>query len=49
VRRKTEIIAENIQVLYRPADYRSPVTEEANQATQVETNPIPTLDIEDIF
>jgi single-strand DNA-binding protein len=50
VRRKTEIIAENIQVLYRPADYRSPAAaEDANDAAQADNTPIPTLEIEDIF
>ena len=49
---KTEIIAENIQVLYRPAEYRTPAahTEETLQETQLpETTHIPTLEIEDIF
>jgi single-strand DNA-binding protein len=50
VRRKTEIIAENIQVLYRPADYRSPnnQVEEpvAEQTTSLpENSNIPTLEI----
>ena len=53
VRRKTEIIAENIQVLYRPAEYRTPqqATEEIHEqtTTQPETTSIPTLEIEDIF
>ena len=53
VRRKTEIIAENIQVLYRPAEYRTPqqATEDLHEptTTQPETTSIPTLEIEDIF
>jgi single-strand DNA-binding protein len=54
VRRKTEIIAENIQVLYRPSEYRSPnnQTEEAvvdSTTTLPENGNIPTLEIEDIF
>ena len=54
VRRKTEIIAENVQVLYRPADYRSPNNEPANSAAEPANNslempPIPTLEAEDIF
>lgn len=52
VRRKTEIIAENIQVVYRPAEYRNPSAqmEDAQQETQLpENNHIPTLEIEDIF
>ena len=53
LRRKTEIIAENIQVLYRPAEYRTPQqhTEEIHEqiTTQPETATIPTLEIEDIF
>lgn len=53
VRRKTEIIAENIQVLYRPADYKSPNSQNVENAietplTEEQTN-IPTLEIEDIF
>ena len=58
VRRKTEIIAENIQVLYRPAEYRNiPAQEEQTTTTQPveqtttlpESITIPTLDIDDIF
>lgn len=54
VRRKTEIIAENVQVLYRPADYRSPNNEPVNPAAepannQLEMPSIPTLEVEDIF
>ena len=51
VRRKTEIIAENIQVLYRPAEYRNPSahTETQPEAQLPETTTIPTLEIEDIF
>ena len=53
VRRKTEIIAENIQVLYRPADYRSPNSQNVENATETplteEHTNIPTLEIEDIF
>lgn len=54
VRRKTEIIAENVQVLYRPADYRSPNNEPANLAAEPANNSlempsIPTLEVEDIF
>lgn len=54
VRRKTEIIAENVQVLYRPADYRSPNNEPANPAAEpvnnsLEMPSIPTLEVEDIF
>ena len=51
VRRKTEIIAENIQVLYRPADYRSPLKQDETPAEtpQPENNAIPTLEMEDIF
>lgn len=53
VRRKTEVIAENIQVLYRPADYKSPNSQNVENAietplTEEQTN-IPTLEIEDIF
>jgi single-strand DNA-binding protein len=46
IRRKTEIIAENIQVLYRPADYHSP---NEQHETSSENTPIPTLEVEDIF
>ena len=54
VRRKTEIIAENIQVLYRPAEYRSPNTQVEDQVAEQpsslpENTAIPTLEIEDIF
>ncbi len=57
VRRKTEIIAENIQVLYRPAEYRNlghnteEVTEQhtSQNTTLPENTNIPTLEIEDIF
>jgi single-stranded DNA-binding protein len=53
IRRKTEIIAENIQVLYRPADYHSPqqLGEEPMRGTTTlpESNNIPTLEVEDIF
>jgi single-strand DNA-binding protein len=54
IRRKTEIIAENIQVLYRPTDYRSP--QNPDQEANTEQLPhnegitsIPTLEVEDIF
>jgi single-strand DNA-binding protein len=52
VRRKTEIIAENIQVLYRPTEYRNELVSEGSAPSEreTETNPsIPTLEIEDIF
>ena len=55
LRRKTEIIAENIQVLYRPAEYRTPqqATENAQPMEQTsslpESHTIPTLEIDDIF
>jgi single-strand DNA-binding protein len=53
IRRKTEIIAENIQVLYRPADYHSPQQVGDTQASETTTLPgsnnISTLEIEDIF
>ena len=56
VRRKTEIIAENIQVLYRPAEYRNQQQAEGNNeqplessTTLPESTNIPTLEIEDIF
>ena len=52
VRRKTEIIAENIQVLYRPTEYRNETVVEGNTPTESEvaaTPSIPTLEIEDIF
>lgn len=56
IRRKTEIIAENIQVLYRPAEYRNPTnTEQAannnpeQSISDIEKPSIPTLEIEDIF
>ena len=49
VRRKTEIIAENIQVLYRPADYRSPNTDSNEEVVTQENITIPTLEVEDIF
>ena len=48
IRRKTEIIAENIQVLYRPADYRSPNNNEQSLSNE-EQPTIPTLEVEDIF
>lgn len=48
IRRKTEIIAENIQVLYRPADYRSPNNNERSLSNE-EQPTIPTLEVEDIF
>jgi single-stranded DNA-binding protein len=45
IRRKTEIIAENIQVLYRPAEYRNEETDNIpNEDTAIKT-----LEIEDIF
>ena len=55
LRRKTEIIAENIQVLYRPAEYRTQqqATENAQPMEQTsslpESHTIPTLEIDDIF
>jgi hypothetical protein len=50
VRRKTEIIAENIQVLYRPAEYRNEaVSNEFAEATEDGAPSIPTLEVEDIF
>ena len=51
VRRKTEIIAENIQVLYRPADYRSPNAQAEDHTSEpvTEHHTIPTLEVEDIF
>ena len=53
IRRKTEIIAENIQVLYRPADYKSPNSNGAENTTETaepqEPTSIHTLEIEDIF
>jgi single-stranded DNA-binding protein len=50
VRRKTEIIAENIQVLYHPAEYRSEaINNELVGATEIETPTISTLEIDDIF
>ena len=56
VRRKTEIIAENIQVLYRPAEYRtsnnqagSEASAEVNLPEQPNSITVPTLEIEDIF
>jgi single-stranded DNA-binding protein len=50
IRRKTEIIAENIQVLYRPNEYRTPNDEEtATEQKLPEGANIPTLEIEDIF
>ena len=55
IRRKTEIIAENIQVLYRPADYRTSQHEEIHEqhieqsTTLSGNNNSPTLEIEDIF
>ena len=56
VRRKTEIIAENIQVLYRPAEYRNQQQAEGNNEQPLESSTtlpesanIPTLEIEDIF
>lgn len=55
IRRKTEIIAENVQVLYRPADYRSPNHEELllnnneQPSTSLDQPAIPTLEVEDIF
>jgi single-strand DNA-binding protein len=50
VRRKTEIIAENIQVLYRPSDYRTPMNEETNAENVANQEiVIPTLEVDDIF
>ncbi len=53
IRRKTEIIAENIQVLYRPADYKSPNSNGVENGTETdvpqEPTAIPTVEIEDIF
>ena len=57
VRRKTEIIAENIQVLYRPSEYRNLNQQTEGAAEQPAAQPttmpesisIPTLEIEDIF
>ena len=55
LRRKTEISAETIQVLYRPAESRTPqqATENAQPMEQTsslpESHTIPTLEIDDIF
>ena len=50
IRRKTEIIAENVQVLYRPNEYRNEVNHEAQpESIANENTTIPTLEIEDIF
>ena len=52
VRRKTEIIAENIQVLYRPTEYRNEIAAETNTPSEREipaNSSIPTLEIDDIF
>ena len=52
VRRKTEIIAENIQVLYRPTEYRNEIAAETSTASEGEipaNSSIPTLEIDDIF
>lgn len=52
IRRKTEIIAENIQVVYRPAEYRNSnaQAEETHQETHLpENSSIHTLEMEDIF
>ena len=52
VRRKTEIIAENIQVLYRPTEYRNELVSEGSAPSEREipgNSSIPTLEIEDIF
>jgi single-strand DNA-binding protein len=51
VRRKTEIIAENIQVLYRPAEYRNLGNSEEEvmqEPNEVKTS-IPTVEIDDLF
>ena len=52
VRRKTEIIAENIQVLYRPTEYRNELVSDGSAPSEREipgNSSIPTLEIEDIF
>jgi single-strand DNA-binding protein len=47
IRRKTEIIAENIQVLYRPSEYRTEAEDTTNVAA--DNVSVPTLEMEDIF
>ncbi len=50
VRRKTEVIAENIQILYRPEEYRNMNNHEDEAAQETKDAPaIPTLEEEDIF
>ena len=53
IRRKTEIIAENVQILYRPEEYRNlgketPAVEEQPEPLPEETHST-TLEVEDIF
>ena len=49
VRRKTEIIAENVQILYRPDEYRNMNNREDQAETEVKEKPISTIEEEDIF
>lgn len=50
VRRKTEVIAENIQILYRPEEYRNMNNREDEAAQETkDASAIPTLEEEDIF
>ena len=49
VRRKTEVIAENVQILYRPEEYRNMNNREDQPEPETKDAPIPTLEEEDIF
>ena len=50
IRRKTEVIAENVQILYRPEEYRNMNSREDEASEEVKDAPVmPTLEEEDIF
>ena len=49
IRRKTEVIAENVQILYRPEEYRNMNIREDQPEPETKEAPIPTLEEEDIF
>lgn len=50
MRRKTEIIAENVQILYRPEEYRNLGRENGEQPVEALPEvPIQTVDDEDVF
>ena len=50
IRRKTEVIAENIQILYRPEQYRRPDgLQVASESEEASAQPTQETDFNDIF